>query len=110
MDSDIPTDMEVRLFTNAFMKLVWVIMQPCWYALRPMFAFPKAPGLGEALNWVAQVTFDSLIVYFFGWKGLFYLIAGTLLGMGLHPMAGHFIAGERLSWRLHPDDCTFARS
>ncbi len=41
---------------------------------------------------VTQVSFDYAIYHFFGGKALTYLIIGTLLGMGLHPMAGHFIA------------------
>lgn len=92
VDSDIPSAFEVRFFTNAFSKLIWVILQPFWYALRPVFTVPKVPGIGEALNLTAQLSFDAAIVYFFGWKALVYLVAGTLLGMGLHPMAGHFIA------------------
>ena len=39
-----------------------------------------------------QIAFDCAIYYFFGGKAIFYLVFGTLLGMGLHPMAGHFIA------------------
>ena len=30
---------------------------------------------------------------FLGIKSLVYLLAGSLLGGGLHPMAGHLIAG-----------------
>lgn len=36
--------------------------------------------------------FDGAVLYFWGLKSLTYLLAGTLLGGGLHPMAGHLIA------------------
>ena len=36
---------------------------------------------------------DVGVLYFLGIKSLVYLLAGSLLGGGLHPMAGHLIAG-----------------
>jgi hypothetical protein len=38
---------------------------------------------------------DAGVLYFWGIKSLVYLLAGSLLGGGLHPMAGHLIAGAR---------------
>lgn len=38
------------------------------------------------------VTFDVAILYFMGIKSLLYLALGSLMGGGLHPMAGHLIA------------------
>ncbi len=52
----------------------------------------QVPTSRELVNIAVSVAFDTLIYSLFGGKALFYLIAGTLLGMGLHPMAGHFIA------------------
>lgn len=92
IDTDVPTDGEITVFRNTLLKLFWVFLQPAFYALRPMFVMPKVPSIRELVNVLAQVAFDVAIYYFFGSKGLTYLIAGTLLGMGLHPMAGHFIA------------------
>lgn len=92
VDADIPLAAEARLFNSTFGKLIWVILQPAWYALRPVFSVPKAPTHHEAINWTAQIAFDFAIYHFFGMGAVIYLIAGTLLGMGLHPLAGHFIA------------------
>jgi sphingolipid 4-desaturase/C4-monooxygenase len=39
-----------------------------------------------------QVLFDLLVLYILGVRSLVYLILGTLLAMGLHPVAGHFIS------------------
>ena len=39
-----------------------------------------------------MLGFDAAVLYFWGVKSLTYFLAGTLLGGGLHPMAGHLIA------------------
>lgn len=92
IDTDVPTDFEVKYFTNPLMKCAWLIAQPLWYAFRPLFMKPKPFVFWEGVNWVAQVAFDAAVIYFFGVKGMVYLWMGTLLGLGLHPSAGHFIA------------------
>lgn len=39
-----------------------------------------------------MLTFDFAIIYFFGKKAFAYLLLSTILGLGCHPMSGHFIA------------------
>lgn len=92
IDMDIPSTVEGYLFTNTFTKTIWVILQPFFYAFRPLFLLPKPATFLEIVNWVVQVSFDVAIYYFFGVKALVYLISGSFLAMGLHPMAGHFIS------------------
>ena len=46
----------------------------------------------EAVNIAVQIAFDVAIFRTCGLKGLMYLVAGTLLGMGIHPTAYHFIS------------------
>jgi sphingolipid delta-4 desaturase len=92
LDADIPTHAEGRIFTNGPLKVLWVLLQPAFYALRPVLTIPKAPTIWEGINWAVQLSFDYAIFHFFGVKGISYLVLSTLLGMGLHPMAGHFIA------------------
>jgi len=92
IDVDIPTEAEVRFFTNSAYKTLWVFLQPLFYAFRPMVVKPKQPIFWEGMNWISQIAFDCLIIYLVGTKGLLYLITSTLLGLGLHPVAGHFIA------------------
>jgi sphingolipid delta-4 desaturase len=57
-----------------------------------MLIKPKPFRFWEGLNWVVQMSFNAAILYFLGVKSFTYLIAGTLLGLGMHPSAGHFIA------------------
>jgi len=91
-DVDIPSLLEVRLFTNTLLKLLWVSLQPLFYAIRPMLTKPKDPIAWEGLNWLVILSWDFLIFYFLGVKSLVFLAIGTILGSGLHPCAGHFIA------------------
>lgn len=91
-DMDIPSYTEGQVVTNTFMKVLWVIFQLFFYALRPLFLNPKPPGLWEAANLVVQLAFDALLLYHAGWRSLMYLILSTFLGGGMHPIAGHFIS------------------
>jgi hypothetical protein len=56
---------------------------------------PYAPGRYEAANWAMCLTFDAFMIYQFGFLSMGYLLLSMLLGLGPHPMAGHFIAGMR---------------
>lgn len=54
--------------------------------------YPKAPHPLEVVNLFIQLIFDLLVIHFFGGRALAYLLIGTVLSMGLHPVAGHFIS------------------
>jgi len=92
LDVDIPADIEGWFFITSPRKVLWCVLQPAFYSLRPLFVSPKQPSSWEYINIASCVLFDAIIFYFFGLQGLCYLVFGTLLGMGLHPVAGHFIA------------------
>ncbi|BFF93466.1 sphingolipid delta(4)-desaturase DES1 [Drosophila madeirensis] len=92
IDTDIPTLLEARLFDTTFGKFLWVCLQPFFYIFRPLIINPKPPTRLEIINTIVQLTFNALIVYFLGWKPLAYLLIGSILAMGLHPVAGHFIS------------------
>ena len=91
-DTDIASRIEALFFKNTFLKVIWMILQPIFYSLRPGLVKPMAPTGLEILNYIVQFTFDGVMVYICGYKALVYFIGGTLLSMGLHPMAGHFIS------------------
>eukprot|EP00937_MAST-01D_sp_MAST-1D-sp2_P007949 g7949.t1 len=92
VDVDIPSDWERQFFTGIPLKTLWMFLQPLFYALRPMVVNPKSFSPMEGLNWCVQLTFDAFVVWMWGWKALFYLFFSTLLGMGIHPVSGHFVA------------------
>ena len=92
LDVDVPTRLEGEVFTTSTLKVLWCLLQPAFYSLRPAYINPKGPGEWEAYNLAAQLTFDALVYNCYGFWGLTYLVLGTLFGMGVHPVAGHFIA------------------
>lgn len=92
IDTDIPTLLEAKLFCTTFGKFLWVCLQPFFYIFRPLIINPKPPTNMELINTIIQLIFDGIVVYFFGWKALAYLLIGSILAMGLHPVAGHFIS------------------
>ena len=91
-DVDCPTDWEGKFFTNTFLKSLWLLAQPLFYALRPVVVRPKDMHTLDMINTAVIVMSDLLVLYTCGPHGLLYLVASTLLGMGFHPVAGHFIA------------------
>eukprot|EP00934_Nitzschia_sp_Nitz4_P000589 Nitzschia sp. Nitz4//scaffold19_size178191//136801//137763//NITZ4_002002-RA/size178191-processed-gene-0.85-mRNA-1//-1//CDS//3329540756//589//frame0 len=92
IDVDVPTQMEGKIFNTTFKKIFWVFLQPAFYALRPLVVNPKPMILPELINIATTVAFDAAFCYYFGFKALLFNLAGTILGMGLHPVAGHFIS------------------
>ena len=59
---------------------------------RPLFTNPKVPGKWEFINFGLILASNATVYSYAGANGVFYLVAGTLLGMGVHPVAGHFVA------------------
>ncbi|XP_014274782.1 sphingolipid delta(4)-desaturase DES1 isoform X1 [Halyomorpha halys] len=92
LDTDIPTYFEAKLFCTTFGKFIWLLFQPLFYAFRPVVTYPKPPTLLEGINTAIQLSFNFFIYYYCGGKILFYMFGGSLMAMGLHPVAGHFIS------------------
>ncbi|KAL7677740.1 hypothetical protein ACOME3_003977 [Neoechinorhynchus agilis] len=69
-----------------------VALQPLFYALRPILLCPKPILWLELLNALVQLAFDYAVFRLLGLKALLYLLCGTILGLGLHPISGHFLS------------------
>lgn len=95
IDTDLPTELEGRVLSGRFrtpLKLLWVAGQGLAYALRPLFVHPKRPSAAELGNLALQLAFNAAILHFWGLKALAYLPISSLIVMGLHPVAGHYIS------------------
>lgn len=92
LDPDIPSEFEARLFRSRVGKVIFVLLLPFTYTIRPMLRNPKPIIPMELLNWVTVLLWDCLIYVYWGPKSLCFLVAGTLLSMSIHPLNGHLIA------------------
>jgi len=52
---------------------------------------PKPIIFAEVMNLVIIIIFDYSIYHFWGFKAIAYIFLSTILGLGLHPMSGHFV-------------------
>ena len=96
LDPDLPTHFEAWLFQSRIGKIFYIAAQPLLYGVRPLLRVPKPVTLLEVVNLLIELSFDALVMYFLGRKSVVYLLFGTILGLGLHPISGHFISGSNL--------------
>jgi len=91
LDVDLPTELEARLLQRKLGKLLWLATQAFAYTARPLLVHPKKPSGPEIIQFGVQLAFNVGIVLLWGPKALAYLPVSSLLGMGLHPIAGHYV-------------------
>ncbi|XP_061693420.1 sphingolipid delta(4)-desaturase DES1 isoform X2 [Syngnathoides biaculeatus] len=101
VDVDIPTDFEGWFFCTRFRKFIWIILQPLFYTIRPLCINPKPVTNLELTNVFVQFVFNILLFWVGGVKPVVYMLAGSMLGMGLHPISGHFIAEHYMFLKGH---------
>lgn len=95
-DVDIPTRLEGYLFRNPITKMVWLLIHPAIHGIRPFYKSPKPLTVWEMINSAIQITCNLIILKYLGVKSIVYLVSGTFFGLGLHPLAGHFISEHYL--------------
>lgn len=91
-DVDVPAKIESYMFNNCVTKLLWLFFFPIFHSIRPFFKSPKPVTHWEIVNFVVQGLFDLFILKVFGIKCLVYMVFGIVLGLGVHPLSGHFIS------------------
>ncbi|XP_059229948.1 sphingolipid delta(4)-desaturase/C4-monooxygenase DES2 isoform X2 [Mustela nigripes] len=101
LDVDVPTRLEGWLFCTPARKLLWLALQPFFYSLRPLCVHPKAVTRMEVLNALVQLATDAALFALWGLKPVVYLLASSLLGLGLHPISGHFVAEHYMFLKGH---------
>ncbi|EPY81572.1 sphingolipid delta(4)-desaturase/C4-hydroxylase DES2 [Camelus ferus] len=101
LDVDVPTRLEGWLFCTPARKLLWLLLQPFFYSLRPLCVHPKAMTRMEVLNALVQLAANATIFSLWGLKSMVYLLASSILGLGLHPISGHFVAEHYMFLKGH---------
>jgi sphingolipid delta-4 desaturase len=99
VDPDLPTSFEGKYVRGPILKFFFLVFQGLIYVFRPLLTLPMPLTNMEVVAYVSQFLFDWFILQFFGGKALLYLIIGTVLGCGIHPLAAHFV-GEHYVWDL----------
>lgn len=97
VDPDLPIDWEGKIFRNPLAKFAFILMQPLIYIFRPLISYPSKITTMDLISYAAIIATNYGILEFIGGRALVYLFLCTLLGSGVHPLAGHFIA-EHYVW------------
>ena len=92
VDTDLPSEWELRHVHGPFRKFLWLGVQLVFYALRPPLTRPQAWTGWHTVNVVAQLAFDAVLWRCFGRGCLRYLLASLVLAGGWHPCSGHFLS------------------
>lgn len=58
LDTDIPTDFEVKFFKTPLRKILWLFLQPIFYGLRPLIIYKKRICDLEIINFIIQVRYN----------------------------------------------------
>lgn len=99
LDGDIPDFWEARLVKNSFWgKAFWLLMYPIFQTIRT-FRLKEIKPIDKwvILNWTAQIVFDVLIVYFFGWGAFIFLLLSFFFSVGLHPLGARWVQEHYLT-------------
>jgi len=91
-DADIPMAFEGKYFNTPITKTIWLFLQPLFYAIRPLVLLPKPIDFFDIFNISACFIANVIFYNFFGMKFVVYLLISGILGGGLHPISGHYIA------------------
>jgi len=92
VDTDLPTAFEGWLFGSFAGKLFFLTFQILFYMFRPMAVKVHPVNVWHLLNLATCMTFNAVMVHYFGWNTILYLVLSTFMAGGLHPCAAHFLA------------------
>lgn len=93
LDADLPDYWEAKLINNFFIgKMIWLMLFPFFQGIRTMRCIELAVfDRPVIMNIIAQIAFDAVIVYFWGWSALAYMGLSFIFSVGLHPLGARWI-------------------
>lgn len=81
MDPDLPSKFEIQYIKGVPMKIVFLILLPIFYGIRPLVVRPIPPNAYEVINLVAVVFVDYLVYSLLGGNALGWLLLSTYFGL-----------------------------
>ncbi len=70
LDTDLPIEKEALLFRGFFGKMIWMVNQILFYALRPMIVKSLPVNRWVIINLAMQTFLTALLFYFAGWQSV----------------------------------------
>jgi sphingolipid delta-4 desaturase len=91
-DPDCPSKWEAATFNTPIKKAIWMMLNPAFYAIRPLILMPMPASPLEIFNIFVVLGFDMWMILYVpeGTKIVAFNMLSSILGMGIHPIAGHF--------------------
>lgn len=98
LDTDLPTNLELRFVRGKYLKCIWMIFQIVIYTIRPLIYGKNRVSITPILvcNIIIQSIFDLFILRIWGYGPLVYMLICVFIAGGLHPCAGHFLSEHYL--------------
>ena len=94
LDTDLPTQFEIKWVQGPIKKFIWMFCQIIMYAVRPLFCGKNQLKITPMLicNILVQFIFDVCVWKIWGSAPLIYMMICVFIAGGLHPCAGHFLS------------------
>lgn len=110
VDTDLPTNLELKLLDSFPGRLFFLTFQIFFYALRPMLVIFKPMRIEHWINWAVVFGFDLFWYRLWGnnyWPLVFLALSLALSG-AISPTSGHFVSEHYTVWSPSKRQETFS--
>jgi sphingolipid delta-4 desaturase len=99
LDADLPNRWEAKLINNYFFgKVIWLLFYPLFQVFRiSRLKEIKPVDKWIVLNFLLEAIFITAIAWFFGWKGIIFLLLSFFFSVGLHPLGARWVQEHYLT-------------
>jgi len=81
MDPDLPSRFEIKYIKGVGMKMLFLIVLPIFYGIRPLIVRPIPPNAYEVINLVSVFFVDYLVYSMLGGNALGWMLLSTYFGL-----------------------------
>ncbi|MEO0312279.1 MAG: hypothetical protein RIQ89_1936 [Bacteroidota bacterium] len=108
LDADLPDHWEAKLFGKTTVgKALWIALFPIFQGIRT-FRLKEIKPIDSwiLLNWIVQLAFNAVVLYFWGPKAFCFLLISFFFSVGFHPLGARWIQEHYLT--LDPEQETYS--